>query len=350
MSAMRALVLGLATAFGVSRQVAAQQPVDNSLRSGVIAGVVRDSTGNPLVGVEVSIAALRRRQMTRADGAFRFDSVAQGSYSVRARRVGFGPLTLDVAPDSGANVFVLRATPQQLPPVLSSAAAGGLSGVIRDASNNGLEGAEVRVAGSGQVVSTDSRGVFFIAIKPGSYVVVVRREGYRERIASANVPPDSGRHIELALMRHTGRKVVREAWNTTDFSARLAWRALSTSRVYTRDDMLASKLEWVNEAIAMSIAPAVLGPGFTPDADCAGIVNGGPDIVDLSTLTVEDVEAVEVYVGSQNRGRSTPAGPPSRLVRGASGQSRARVPLGNTDRAIWADRTKSCALVYVWLR
>lgn len=31
------------------------------------------------------------------------------------------------------------------------------------------------------------------------------------------------------------------------------------------------------------------------DADCSAVVNGGPDIVEVNTLTIDDIEMVEIY-------------------------------------------------------
>ena len=61
---------------------------------GAISGTVRDSTGVPIPGVEVTIVAPRVVVRSDTTGAFRFANVPIGARSVSFRRLGFEPETV----------------------------------------------------------------------------------------------------------------------------------------------------------------------------------------------------------------------------------------------------------------
>ena len=94
------------------------------METGGIVGVVSDSAGGLVAGAQVSIAGVRGRAETGADGAFRMAGVPAGSQLLIARRIGFRPESLAVSVRQGvvAEVAVrLRATPQQMAPVIVEA-------------------------------------------------------------------------------------------------------------------------------------------------------------------------------------------------------------------------------------
>jgi hypothetical protein len=73
------------------------------------------------------------------------------------------------------------------------------------------------------------------------------------------------------------------------------------------------------------------------DKDCAAIVNGGPDIMEVGKLTVDDIETVEIY---------DRRAPPQTTRK----QPITAIPMRNAEGAGMANRLKPCTLVYVWLR
>jgi hypothetical protein len=78
------------------------------------------------------------------------------------------------------------------------------------------------------------------------------------------------------------------------------------------------------------------------------VVNGGPDIVDLSTLTIDDVESVEVYAGYAGSA-------PSVSAINAKGELNKKIVnpfiwLSNARFAVIENQTRHCPGVYVWLR
>lgn len=304
-----------------------------------IGGVVRDTAASPLDSVEVAIVSLQRRVFSKSDGTFLFTDVAPGRYQVRARKIGYAPQIREMVVDStgGAGMFALVPFAYLLRPVVTTVARGGLSGVVGDTAFNALPGADIQLLGHDSHTVTDSTGSFYMPVRPGSYVVRVRDQGYADRLVSVLVPADSGERIRVTLAPPSRALTVRQAHNVDDLGQRLAWRSPIHTRVYTRAELERMNIEWVHEAVQKGFREIHTGPPGTLDLDCAAIVNGGPDIVEVGSLTVDDIETVEIYDNG---------GPPRPTKR----RPIARVPLSNADRAAWANYAKACAFVYVWLR
>jgi hypothetical protein len=322
-----------------------------------LAGVVRDTTGFPIDGVEITIVSLRRRATSQANGAFRFDDLATGTYEVRARKLGYAPQVRTFAVDSGggAGAFAMMPVPVALLPIVSSAARGGLSGVVGDTAFRPLAGAKVQVVGHSDMTRTDSIGTFYIPVRPGNYTVAISQQGYEFKIVGVTVPPDSGRRITAYLTPQSRPPSVREAHNLEDFATRMAWRTVANSKVFTRAEPEAQGVEWVTDAVQMGWGWV---GGFTDhdrndlDLDCAAVKNGGPAYVDLESLTVEEIETIEVYKtastsGTMPRPFAPGQGPSIANTRRASVP---QVQATNSGAAVRQNRGKRCALVYVWTR
>lgn len=72
-----------------------------------LTGLVKDSAGHPIGGVQVIIAQLNRSATTNDEGMFRFVSLPAGAYHVAAQRIGFAPGHADVViPADGPEVRV----------------------------------------------------------------------------------------------------------------------------------------------------------------------------------------------------------------------------------------------------
>jgi hypothetical protein len=249
--------------------------------------------------------------------------------------------------------FAMVPLTQVLRPVVTSVSRGGLSGVVGDTAFNALIGAQVRVLGHAEYAATDSTGAFYIPIRPGSYMVNVMQPGFDYRLVSVIVPPDSGRRIRVTLAPASRVISNRRAHNVDDFGERLAWHNSWNSRIYTYAQLKAMNIEWVYDAVRTGFAEVHHGPASI-DRDCSVIVNGGPDIAELAPLMVDDVESVEIY---DVRNAPPPSATAARPGRGLPGVAIPRskpaidpVPLTNTHIAEWANTTKKCTLVYVWLR
>jgi hypothetical protein len=318
-----------------------------------ISGIVRDTSAIPVEKVEIIIPSLAKRTSSGADGTFHFDDVKPGTYDLRARKVGYAPQIRSVVVDStgGVSTFSLVPFLRVLEPVVSSAARGGLSGTVGDTAFNAIPGAEVRVIGHGQRATTDSDGTFYIPLRPGSYVVAVQQTGFDYKLVSVIIPPDSGRRITVFLPAMSGPRPVREAHNLEDFEQRLSWRKMQDSRVYTRAELQKDGFEWVYDAVNMAFGSLCVGGGHScnEDRDCSVAVNGGPRIAKINTLTVDEIETIEVYYRGSS---STPRIP---RVRGAGGRPSLRpgppaVNTSNLQELSLANTITNCVVAYVWMR
>lgn len=70
--------------------------------TGRITGTVTGANGQPLAGAQVSIPATRNGAVTGETGQFTITGVAPGTYTVRAQRIGFSPITRQVTVANGA--------------------------------------------------------------------------------------------------------------------------------------------------------------------------------------------------------------------------------------------------------
>lgn len=311
----------------------------------IVAGVVSDTADARLSGVELSIAQLHKRASSGDDGTFRFPDVGPGTYSVRARRLGFAPQVheVTVGKEGGVVTFELVPLARTLVTTVVTAARGGLSGIVADTAYAGIPGVTVHVLGSSPLhTETDSTGRFFVPARAGNYMVQFGKTSYEPRILGITIPADSGKQVTIQLGPSKGPIPVRSASNIADLQQRLTWRLKAKTSFYTRDDLERLGIEWVNEAVR-------IGGVAQYEDDCNATVNGGPDAIDISTLTVEDIESLEIY-------NSARAGPSSRAVsrpkRGVPPPSRSNATRGvtNTGTAAFLNWGKFCPTIYVWMR
>jgi hypothetical protein len=353
-----ARIAGLAVfvALVTPRQSAAQDPVR---LPGVVVkatplpgpkrltGIVVDTGGIPIPGVEITIPELKKRLYSSDDGTFRFDEIPKGEYSMRARKFGFAPQVREFKVEDGGGLadFELLPIPRALPPIVASATRGGLSGVVGDTAYNPIRGAVVRVLGEGMYATTDSLGEFFIPAQPGNYMIdIARGQDYARRLVSVSIPEDSGRRI-MAWLEPWVKIPVREAWNVEDLRERQAWIVKGRgATLYTREQLLKLKIEWIYDAVQMTQAKN--GSTQAYDRDCWVTLNGGPAVTELSSLTIEEVESIEIYGGGYAGGSGPTAAARPRL-------SRATSPSGmrsNTASAGVMNGARNCPTIYVWTR
>lgn len=95
---------------------------------GTIAGAVTDrASGRPLPEVQVQVAGTQRGSMTDREGRFSIRGVPAGTYEVRARRVGYAPMSERVTVGAGATAsvnFVMTESALTLQEVVVSAITG----------------------------------------------------------------------------------------------------------------------------------------------------------------------------------------------------------------------------------
>lgn len=316
----------------------------------LVGGMVRDTAKFPLEGVELIIPELQRRLLSREDGSFRFADVPRGSYSVRARKFGYAPQIRQIDVDSmgAASDFELVPAPRALPSVVVSAARGGLSGTVADTAYDYILGADVIVLGKDLRAMTDSTGSFYLPVPEGHYMVAVKKAGYADRLVSVTIPADSGRRISTFMMPQTKRNDPRETNNVLDLEQRMAWGNKTASSFYTREDLKRMKIEFAYEA--MNTAGQA-----TFDLDCSVIIDGGPTTANVSTLSIDDIESVEVFSDARLGKNPRPSqiggrGGQRPMVKGIASFKPA-LEISNTQRATAENLGKHCpSAVYIWSR
>ena len=312
----------------------------------LLVGIVVDTGGNPIPGAEVIVPGLARRIFTGADGTFRLDNIRKGTHTMRARKIGYAAQVRKFEVDStgGVAAFALLPILTTLPSMVSSATRRGLSGYVGDVDMNAVEGATVRVLGAGLSTKTDIAGNFFIPAQTGRYVVSIAKDSFLTKLVSVSIPEDSGRHVNAWIM--PGKIPKDEYWNVDDLRERQAWVKPQHRVLYTREDLAKMKIEWAYDAVARTAQQFGFSEQFS--RDCMVVADGGPEIVNLASLTIDDVESIEVY-------KAYPA--PLPTVAAASSQSKYTTIKGgefvwfdNARRAIIENGARICPAVYVWLR
>lgn len=317
----------------LSASVNAQQPAaPKPAGPKTLVGVVTDTIGNPVDSVELLIASVKRHAMSGPDGTFRFDGLKPGAYQVLARKLGFYPQVQSATIDDRGGVvsFSIVQGIRALPPVVVSAARGGLSGVIGDTSYNIVEGAQVAVIASDHRVLSDSMGRFYLDLRPGKYMVNVTRPGYASRLVSVTIPNDSGRRMTVWLTPANRGQSARDAFAYDALARRLEIRNSVFSTIFTREDVNRLGIE-DGAQLARLGSNSQFGP---PDDRCEAIIDGGPRTLPLWAIDAADIEAMETYAPQPRRGTVTISG-----GRASSGQSSAQ-----------AQTPCKGVRVYVWLR
>jgi hypothetical protein len=291
-----------------------------------LVGVVNDTLGTPVDSAEIFIASLKRRVMSTPDGSFRLDDIKPGTYDVSARRLGYLPQLrkVKVGEDGGTTTFNLIPYVRGLAPVVSSSTRGGLSGVIGDTAYNIVAGAEISVIATDRRAVSDSTGSFYMDLKPGRYMVRVKREGFGSKLASVTIPNDSGRRIVVWLSPSSGPVSRREDWAIDSLRRRLLVRNPVWSAIYTREDIL-------RMGVIDAAQLATIGARGPVADNCPAFIDGGPTTAPIWAFSAADIETIEVYTP-----RRTSYAPTSITSRG-------HLPA--------ASQASECSnIVYLWLR
>lgn len=322
----------------------------------LLVGIVVDTAGNVIAGAEVTIPGLVKRQFTKDDGTFRFDSVGSGKHRMRARKIGYAPQVREFEVDSAGGVAEFQLLPivRALPAMVSTANRRGLTGYVANMDLQAVAGANVRLLGTGMRATTDADGNFFIPAEAGRYMIAIEREDYTTKLVGVSIPKDSGRHVNAWLMRSVTNgmpKPMGASWIVEDLRERQAWTRPQHKVLYTREDLARLKIEWLYDAVAMTWSKFPRKDGQSFSRDCAVVVNGGPGIAILEDLTIEDVETVEIYASFAAVGSTTAATAPR------SKNARLKASTFNTPgsgpllrEAVSWNWTRACPAIYVWGR
>lgn len=227
--------------------------------TGTIVGAVTDASGTPLAVVEVGTDPASGTALTAADGTYRLDGVAPGTYVVRGSKSGF-------AAGEKAGVTVTAGGTAYADLRLAAEGVNGPGSVlvtITDGATDGpLAGATVTLAPTGRTqVSAADGTVRFRQVAAGAYTVSATREGYLDApavpvtvvadaeataaLALAPVPTtgaiagritDAADHAGLAGATVTTEPATTSAVTAADGSYELAGLAPGSYRVHATAD------------------------------------------------------------------------------------------------------------------
>lgn len=289
----KTIALLFTSLFGAS-VLSAQVNIPNLAGPRTVTGIVTDTMGMAMGNVDVLIAKLRRITRTRDDGTFRFDSVAPGTYTINARKIGYLGLTprVTVGPEGGSVHIEMIRYSTVLPSMVTTAKASGLSGIIGDTAYHALPNVKISVLGGGRSAVTDSNGAFFIPLPAGKYMLRLDEEGYARQTIGITIPENEGRSIAAWMVPRQGGSNPVEGKNLFDLNERMIRASPVSSEYYSREDM-----EKKGMLDLQALARRSANGRITPD--CMVTVDGGPRKTSLASLTTSEVEFVEVYQPSK---------------------------------------------------
>jgi hypothetical protein len=263
-------------------------------------GVVRDEAGVPLENVLVVLdpVGASRRARTDTAGTFSFRRVPAGRHQLQTLRLGYraDDRLVELA-DSGLSVvIVLQRIATELDTVSVRAPRLGLYGTVIDRDKlRPLGGASVEVMGTRWSGKTLADGQFaFGNLRPGPYLVLVRRPGFRSDMRSVSVPQDAG--IELAFILDTvsGNPDKRYEMRWQDFNSRIQWKG-RLSAVVPHQELSGHYGQTLAEALKYSRSFLTKGLILVDTLTCVfvdGVPRPGATANDFGA---DEVEAVEVY-------------------------------------------------------
>ena len=263
----RALLFGCAVAaitVAFGRAAFAQE-------SATLRGTIVSQTGEPVAHVQVELLPERRRLVSLDDGTFFFRQVPYGPHQLSFRRIGFRPVTIDVAhgsPDTTISV-VLSAVPAILDSVRVRERAGRfrVTAIVVDDTDAPIANAEVVAAGLDNKLRTDSLGRVSVRnARRGTLMLRIRKIGYEPYLGSFRVEgerEDTLRMVRLAqslaereILARSG--FGRDTFVFLDLHARLAWKSQGAG-IISREELESLGKMNLCEALPLTTSGATAG-------------------------------------------------------------------------------------------
>jgi hypothetical protein len=302
------LALAIALLAATASALAAQ-----SAPRGAVAGVVRDEAGRPVAGARVSIEALARQVRVDSSGAFALADLPAGPVEVTIRALGFRPAvaTLEIPANQTVNIAItLAPVAVALDAVVIQAQVfNQLAGMVIDEDNRPVDGVIVDVLGLNRRTQTANGGAFLMTdLAPGSYILQLRKDGYRVTQYAVRMIEQIDRNISMRLRpldpadRFTPEIAALVA---REMDSRLAWRN-NDAVLVTREELERFDSAPLGVALGGSTAAVILRRvatqcillnGYEPvsergrgSSDASGA--GGW----LNHFRANEIEMVEVYL------------------------------------------------------
>lgn len=328
-----AVALGVLAASGAAQDSTRQQRAASAAR---LIGVVRDSLGHGLPGVEVSILDRPEHSSTDSSGAFALVDVPPGRYEVWFRRIGFESSQFDWQAHAGEEVSVeahLRLLPRTLDPVIvraqeerSLSARSSIGGTVIDTAGVPVPNASIELLGTGRTTITLADGSFrFRHVPAGAVTLRARRLGFAPNVVRTELADRDDRGITLRLRQlpqtldaveireRSGYGASELAWREYDARQRFDKSALSVffgpdqlrrygatslDVVATTSDIAASgELARLRSPSVDIKGGATFGGGMPGLPDDACILENGSKarLAPLRSYSAKELEALEYY-------------------------------------------------------
>ncbi|CAK0748445.1 hypothetical protein CCP3SC1AL1_150013 [Gammaproteobacteria bacterium] len=224
--------------------IQSEQTLEKDLRlpislSGTIAGIIRDSAGNPVVGAEVIIGS--RKTLTGKPGKYVFNDLPIGTLQI--------DLSLGDKTEKKVEQFLIQ--PGQtleknlrLPIFLG----GAITGIVRCSNNNPASG--ITVFAGGKTARTDKHGKYLINDLPPGLVqmdllYLDQKEGNVEQLlVKLGQTLEQDLRVAIALIR--GRYLDNGDGTVTDLVNKLRWKRCCEGQVWTGTTCKgeATKYQW----------------------------------------------------------------------------------------------------------
>jgi Carboxypeptidase regulatory-like domain len=312
----------------------------NSATTGTLAGVVRDTLGQLMPGVDVSIPELDRTVRSDASGAFVLAQIPPGTHEVSARKLGMIMLQFHWSAHANERVelaLTLRPLPNTLDPVIiwenetkAVHSTAMIRGIVVDSGGIPLDGAEVELIGSGRATVTAGDGTFaFRHVRQGPATVRARMLGLAPSTHGMKIGDGDEREIvlrmgylpqlldEMQISDQSGYGRSNDAWKDLDRRERLYFEG--RSRIFNAEQLAqmgSLSLDFATRGLdgggperittikVGNSTPINLGASGLPGEAC--ILENGmtPTSRPLSSYNVDDLQLVEYYPPASPRGGS----------------------------------------------
>jgi hypothetical protein len=245
-----------------------------------LAGVVRDSLGNPVSDAEVNVPLSSKSTHTDRNGAFALIGMAPNvAHEVWFRRIGFESVRFVWKGEEGKRVEIavtLKRLPNTLSPTVvwanetkALASTSMVSGVVVDSGGVPVAGADVQLIGAERATRSAEDGTFeFRHVPPGAVTLRARHMGYAPTALMIELENDDQRDVAIRIRRiaqtldtvnvteESGYGKTDVAWR--EFGQRERWRSNSGLEVALGPNRLREAgrmpLDWL-------LAPYTVNPG-----------------------------------------------------------------------------------------
>ena len=346
---MRRIALGAVLLYTVAASattVAQNAPRTIEAVPAELAGVVRDSLGNPVSDAEVNVPLSNKSTHTDRNGAFALIGMAPNvAHEVWFRRIGFESVRFVWKGEEGKRVEIavtLKRLPNTLSPTVvwanetkSLASTSMVSGVVVDSAGVPVAGADVQLIGAERTTTSAEDGTFeFRHVPPGAVTLRARHMGFAPSALMIELEKDDQRDVAIRIRRlvqtlETVNVTEASGYGRTDaawleFGRRERWRSNSGLEVALGPKRLREAggmpLDWLLQPYVVnpagrSRAPRSITARNSTRAGLPETVPGGACILEngitfrhwpLEVYSADEVDRVEYY----------PAAPPEREYTG----------------------------------